>query len=89
MFDSWGQETPVSYSKDELERICAALEDQESYGFVLRAKGIVPDGEGGFLEFDYTPGETEVRKGAVDVTGRLCVIGSGLKVEKLEELFRK
>ena len=89
VFDSWGQETPVSYSRDELERICAALEDEDTYGFVLRAKGIVPDGEGGFLEFDYTPGETEVRQGAVDVTGRLCVIGSALKREKLEELFQK
>ena len=72
-----------------MARICAALEDKETYGFVLRAKGIVPDGEGGFLEFDYTPGETEVRKGAVDVTGKLCVIGADLKTDKLEELFKK
>ena len=56
---------------------------------MIRAKGMVPDGEGGFLEFDYTPGETEVRKGAVDVTGRLCVIGSDLKIESIEKLFSK
>ncbi|MBQ9438730.1 MAG: GTP-binding protein [Lachnospiraceae bacterium] len=89
IFDSWGKETPVSYSKEELENICKAFEDEEAYGFVIRAKGMVPDGEGGFLEFDYTPGETEVRKGAVDVTGRLCVIGSDLKIESIEKLFSK
>ena len=89
VFDSWGKETPASYSKEQLEKICAAFEDQETYGFVIRAKGIVPDPEGGFLEFDYTPGECEVRKGSPDVTGRFCVIGSDLHREKLEELFAK
>ncbi len=89
VFDSWGKETPASYSKEQLEKICAAFEDQETYGFVIRAKGIVPDPEGGFLEFDYTPGECEVRKGSPDVTGRFCVIGSDLHRDKLEELFAK
>ncbi len=89
VFDSWGMETARSYSEEELKKICAAFEDQEACGYVLRAKGMVSDGRGGFLEFDYTPGESEVRKGSVDVTGRLCVIGSGLKKERIEELFEK
>ena len=72
-----------------MEEILAALADGDSteYGIVLRAKGIVPDESGKWLHFDLVPGETQVRYGAADYTGRLCVIGSELKEDKLEELF--
>ena len=62
------------------------LEDEERFGLVLRAKGIVDGGEG-WLHFDYVPGEINVREGAAGVTGRLCVIGSKLKEEALAQLF--
>jgi tRNA dimethylallyltransferase len=61
--------------------------DSEEFGIILRAKGIVPDKTGGWLEFDLVPGEYEVRKGNPDYTGKLCVIGSQLKEDKLAELF--
>lgn len=86
MFTSWGVETVKAFSEAELSAILTAL-DGGNYGVVLRAKGIVPCAEGGWLHFDYTPGEQNIRKGAADVTGRLCVIGSQLKEEGLKELF--
>lgn len=85
-FQSWGKESPKPFSRPDLERILEVLDSGE-YGQVLRAKGIVPDGEGGWLEFDFVPGEKELRPGKADYTGRLCVIGSGLKLDKLPELF--
>ena len=87
MFQSWGRETPRKYSAGELETILDALEDEERFGPVLRAKGIVPDPEGGWLEFDYVPGEKQLRNGSPEVTGRICVIGAGLKEAALGELF--
>ena len=87
VFQSWGRETPRKYSAGELETILDALEDEERFGPVLRAKGIVPDPEGGWLEFDYVPGEKQLRKGSPEVTGRICVIGAGLKEAALGELF--
>ena len=89
IFDSWGRETTKKYSRERMEEILAALADGDSteYGIVLRAKGIVPDESGKWLHFDLVPGETQVRYGAADYTGRLCVIGSELKEDKLEELF--
>ena len=87
VFQSWGRETPRRYSAEELESILDALEDEERFGPVLRAKGIVPDPEGGWLEFDYVPGEKQLRKGSPEVTGRICVIGAGLKEAALGELF--
>ena len=63
------------------------LGEEENYGLVLRAKGIVPGTEGQWIHFDYTPGETDVRFGTAEVTGRLCVIGSNLKEENLKTLF--
>ena len=61
--------------------------DGETYGVILRAKGIVPCADGGWIHFDYTPGEQNIRKGPADVTGRLCVIGSKLEEKKLADLF--
>ena len=88
VFTSWGKETHHSYSIEEIETILEALEDEKQYGFVLRAKGMVADKEGGeWIYFDYVPGEPSVRRGKADVTGKLCVIGSKIQEEKLGELF--
>ena len=89
VFGSWGMETPDQYSKEDLEKILAALEDDDKYGMVLRAKGMVPCTEGGFIYFDYVPEESNIRPGKPDVTGRFCVIGSKLKEDALKELFMK
>ena len=86
VFESWGVETVHQFTEKGLADILAAL-DGDTYGVVLRAKGIVPCAEGGWIHFDYTPGEQDIRKGAADVTGRLCVIGSNLNEAKLAELF--
>ncbi len=89
VFGSWGMETPDQYSREDLEKILAALEDDDKYGMVLRAKGMVPCTEGGFIYFDYVPGESNIRPGKPDVTGKFCVIGSKLKEDALKELFTK
>lgn len=89
VFGSWGMETPDQYSKEDLEKILAALEDDDKYGMVLRAKGMVPCTEGGFIYFDYVPEESNIRPGKPDVTGKFCVIGSKLKEDALKELFMK
>ena len=89
VFTSWGMETPTAYSKDEITHILEELEDESQYGFVLRAKGMVPGTEGGWVYFDYVPGESNVRDGKADVTGKFCVIGSQLKEENLKKLFEK
>ena len=86
MFTSWGVETVRRFGEAELSDILGKLDGGE-YGVVLRAKGIVPCADGGWLHFDFTPGEAEVRKGAADVTGRLCVIGSQLNEKALAALF--
>ena len=91
IFDSWGRETPKQYTKSEIEAILKKLadaEDSKEYGIILRAKGMVPNSEGGWIYFDLTPEEYEVRDGQPDVTGKLCVIGSELKEDKIAELFR-
>ena len=87
VFTSWGKETPRKYSKEELEHILKALDESEDLGMVLRAKGMLPCTDGTWMHFDLVPGEYEIRTGAADYTGRLCVIGSKLKEDKLEELF--
>ena len=87
VFTSWGQETPHVYAKEDLEQILEKLSESSAYGVVLRAKGIVPS-TNGWLQFDLTPGEYEVREGAADYTGRLCVIGSELKEDELLKLFQ-
>ena len=86
MFTSWGVETVKAFGEQELSDILTAL-DEDTYGIVLRAKGIIPCAEGGWLHFDYTPGEQNIRKGAADFTGRLCVIGSKLDENGLKALF--
>lgn len=89
VFMSWGAETFRKYGEEDLRAMLNAFVDNEDYGLVLRAKGYVPAADGGqWVYFDYTPGELNVRRGAADVTGRVCVIGSKLKEEKLKELFR-
>lgn len=87
VFTSWGVETPAAYTKEQIDGILEALEDEKTYGFVLRAKGMVPDKNGSWIYFDYVPGESNVREGKPDVTGKLCVIGSRLKEDALEALF--
>ena len=87
VFTSWGKETPRKYSRDELEHILKTLNESEDLGMVLRAKGMLPCTDGTWMHFDLVPGEYEIRTGAADYTGRLCVIGSKLKEDKLEELF--
>ncbi|MBP5166926.1 MAG: GTP-binding protein [Oscillospiraceae bacterium] len=87
IFTAWGRETGASWSRSRLESILAALDDEARFGTVLRAKGIVPSDDGGWLHFDYVPGEAEIRAGGADITGRLCVIGSQLNEAALEELF--
>ncbi|MCR5251730.1 MAG: GTP-binding protein [Lachnospiraceae bacterium] len=89
VFTSWGMETAAKYTKDEIESFLAELSDALTYGMVLRAKGMVPAAEGGWIYFDYVPGESNVRDGAPQPTGKFCVIGSKLNEEELEELFKK
>ena len=89
VFTSWGMETPKAYSRDEVENILEELEEEGKYGFVLRAKGMVPGVDGGWIYFDYVPGESNVREGKPDVTGKFCVIGSELKEDALEQLFAR
>lgn len=86
VFTSWGKETPKVYTQADIDRILTALDSGE-YGAILRAKGIVNGTDGAWIEFDYVPEEHEIRAGHPDYTGRLCVIGSDLKEEKLAELF--
>ena len=87
VFTSWGKETTKKFTEDEIKSILSELENSEKYGAVLRAKGIVPCTDGGWIHYDYVPGESDVRKGAADYTGRICVIGSQLKEGELEKLF--
>lgn len=89
VFTSWGLETPSVYSQEEIEHILEELEREEEYGLVLRAKGMVPSTDGGWIYFDYVPEERNVRSGKPDVTGKFCVIGSKLKEDKLAALFQK
>ncbi len=88
VFTSWGMETPNVYSKEEIDQILTALDSGE-YGDILRAKGMVPSGDGTWIYYDYVPEEHEVRSGKPEVTGKICVIGAKLAEDKLAELFRK
>ncbi|MBR1669457.1 MAG: GTP-binding protein [Butyrivibrio sp.] len=89
IFVSWGMETPLKYNKSEIESMLGKLENEEEYGIVLRCKGVVPSEDGSWIEFDYVPGEADVRSGSADVTGKFCVIGAELREENLEKLFRR
>lgn len=84
---SWGRETVRKYNREELEKKLEALNDHDVYGMVLRAKGMVAGDDGRWIYFDMVPGEQEIRDGEPEYTGRLCVIGSELKEEALEQLF--
>ena len=88
VFTSWGVETPRKYTDEEIAAILEALLDEKKYGVVLRSKGIVPASDGGWIHFDYVPGESDVRRGGAQVTGRICVIGSSLNEDALKELFQ-
>ena len=87
VFTSWGQETVRKYTKEEIELALTELSNEEKYGVILRAKGIVA-GEGVWIHFDYVPEEPDVREGSAGVTGRLCVIGCNLNEEALKALFK-
>ena len=87
VFTSWGRETIKKYTKENLEKILEELSESGEYGIILRAKGMLPAENGTWIYFDMVPEETEIREGAPEYTGRLCVIGSKLKEDKLAELF--
>lgn len=89
VFGSWGLETPLKYTKEEIEVRLSKLDQADKYGVVLRAKGIVPAPDGTWINFDYVPEESSVRTGVADVTGKFCVIGANLNDEALDALFEK
>ncbi len=87
VFTSWGRETIKKYTKENLKKMLEALSASDEYGIILRAKGMLPAEDGTWIYFDMVPEETEIREGAPEYTGRLCVIGSKLNEDKLAELF--
>ena len=87
VFTSWGKETPAKYTEEDLKKILELLSEETEYGTILRAKGMLPTQDGEWMYFDLVPGEYEIRSGSPEYTGRICVIGSELKEEKLMELF--
>ena len=87
VFTSWGRETIKKYTREGLEKMLEDLSASGDYGIILRAKGMLPAEDGTWIYFDMVPEETEIREDAPEYTGRLCVIGSKLKEDKLEELF--
>ncbi len=89
VFGSFGFETPATYSKEDIEHFLDELGNEEKYGLVLRAKGMVPAADGTWIYFDYVPEEQNVRAGSPDVTGKFCVIGSKLREDALKALFQR
>ena len=87
VFTSWGRETIKKFTRENLEKMLEALSASDEYGIILRAKGMLTAEDGTWIYFDMVPEETEIREGAPEYTGRLCVIGSKLKEDKLAELF--
>ena len=89
MFDNIGVETPRHFDEAQIRKALEALDEGNGfeYGDILRAKGILPTNDGRWLHFDYVPGEYEVREGAADYTGRLCVIGCKINQPAIKELF--
>ena len=87
VFTSWGTETPHKYTEENLKAILEKLANSNEYGSILRSKGILPAEDGTWLHFDLVPEEYEVRTGVADYTGRICVIGTNLDTDKLQELF--
>ena len=89
VFGSWGMETPSRFTTDDIARILKELENEDKYGYVLRSKGMVASPDGSWIHFDYVPEESEIRTGAPDVTGKICVIGAKLNEEALAKLFKR
>ena len=87
MFQSWGAETAKKYTAEEISSLLDKLADEVAYGALIRAKGYVPAPDGAWVHFDYTPGEKDIRDGAANVAGRLCVIGANLNENAVKELF--
>ena len=87
VFTSWGAESAKKFTKEEITACLEALGDEEKYGMILRAKGIVPAADGSWIHYDYIPGTPDVRTGAAGVTGRLCVIGAKINEKAISELF--
>ncbi len=87
VFTSWGVETVNKYNADEIKKCLEQFTDEDKFGMILRAKGIVAGEDGNWIHFDYVPGEPDVRTGAADVTGRICVIGSKINEEEIAKLF--
>ena len=87
VFASIGKETAKKFSSNEIESILNAFTESSEYGTILRAKGIVAGVDGKWIHFDYVPGESNVRNGAADIIGRICVIGADIKEDKIAELF--
>jgi G3E family GTPase len=88
IFTSWGEETHKKFTRAEIEKILKALEDEQTYGIILRAKGYVASAEGeDWIHFDYVPGEPDIRSGCAMVTGRVCVIGSKINESAIAALF--
>ena len=87
MFTSFGAETSKHFTVEEIEAILERFSEDDDFGMILRAKGIVAGADDRWIHFDYVPGEPDVRIGAAGVIGRLCVIGSGIDNEKIKELF--
>ena len=87
VFTSWGRETTKQFTEEGLRKALSALDNALEYGIVLRAKGIVPSVDGRWIHFDHVPGEIDVRYGAPDVIGKLCVIGSKIDEQAIAELF--
>ncbi len=87
VFTSWGRETAKTFTEDEIRKDLKALDNALEYGIILRAKGIVPAADGRWIHFDHVPGEIDVRYGAADVIGKLCVIGSKIDEAAIAELF--
>lgn len=87
VFTSWGIETARPYTEQEINNALNALSDEETYGIILRAKGIVPASDGEWIHFDYVPGVPDIRRGSASTTGRLCVIGSKIDEKAIAKLF--
>lgn len=88
VFTSWGRETARTYTADEIKSALEALGNEEKYGIILRAKGIVAGADGKWIHYDYVPGIPDVREGCAGTIGRLCVIGSKINEEAISELFK-
>lgn len=87
VFTSWGVETARPYTEDEIRNALEKLSNADTFGMILRAKGIVPASDGEWIHFDYVPETPDIRRGSAGTIGRLCVIGSGIDEKAIAELF--